>query len=285
MKNLFKLAILVITFGFGLTTNAQTKPIEKSLLWEVSGKRLTKPSYLFGTVHMICEKDYILRPKVTEALAKTTKLALEVNLADPNEIAYMQKASIGAELLSKRLTPTQLTNLENILQKQAGISVKQIDNFTMMTVMSLLSMKSFGCQNLKLYEMELITKAKENKKDIIGLETIKDQMDFLDKSYSDEKMLDYFKYINEAETQKLVQNYVDENLMGIYQDVTNPNTMDANGKKWMLDVRNTNWVKQMPELMQKESVFFAVGSGHLAGDTGLINLLRKEGYTVKPVMN
>jgi uncharacterized protein YbaP (TraB family) len=41
----------------------------------------------------------------------------------------------------------------------------------------------------------------------------------------------------------------------------------------------------MPELMKTESTFFAVGSAHLAGELGVINLLRKAGYSVKPVMN
>jgi len=285
MKNIFKSVIAIVVVFIGFATHAQTKTTENSLLWEVSGNGLTKPSYLFGTVHMICEKDYILRPKVKDAFAKTTKLALEVDVTDPNELAYMQKVMMGTELLSKKLSTSQLTSLESILQKQAGMSVNQIDNYTMATVMSLLAVKSFGCQNLKMYEMELSTQAKEDKKVIIGLETIKEQMDFIDKSYSEDQMLEYFKYINEAETQKLVQNYVSENLSAIYKDVTDEMVMDANAKKWMLDVRNANWMKKMPELMKTESVFFAVGSGHLAGEQGVINLLKKAGYTVKPVMN
>ncbi|MBC8172521.1 MAG: TraB/GumN family protein, partial [Chitinophagales bacterium] len=33
-----------------------------SLLWEISGNGLTKPSYLFGTVHLIDKKDFHVRP-------------------------------------------------------------------------------------------------------------------------------------------------------------------------------------------------------------------------------
>ena len=56
-------------------------------------------------------------------------------------------------------------------------------------------------------------------------------------------------------------------------------------KKEILDNRNLNWIKIMPELMEKETVFFAVGSAHLGGEFGVINLLKKAGYIVKPVMN
>jgi uncharacterized protein len=53
----------------------------------------------------------------------------------------------------------------------------------------------------------------------------------------------------------------------------------------LLDNRNKNWVTQLKTLMKNESVFVAVGAGHLVGEKGLIALLKKEGYTLKPVLN
>jgi hypothetical protein len=53
----------------------------------------------------------------------------------------------------------------------------------------------------------------------------------------------------------------------------------------LLDKRNTNWVAQLNKIMKKESVFIAVGAGHLVGEMGLISLLRKAGYTLRPLEN
>ncbi len=53
----------------------------------------------------------------------------------------------------------------------------------------------------------------------------------------------------------------------------------------LLNDRNKNWVKQLKEIMKKESVFVAVGAGHLTGQEGLISLLKKEGYKVEPLLN
>jgi hypothetical protein len=47
--------------------------------------------------------------------------------------------------------------------------------------------------------------------------------------------------------------------------------------------RNENWIPVMAVMMKKRPVFFAVGAGHLAGDNGVIKLLRKAGYTLTPV--
>lgn len=47
--------------------------------------------------------------------------------------------------------------------------------------------------------------------------------------------------------------------------------------------RNNNWIKQMPSIMKEYSTLFAVGAGHLTGERGLLNLLRKQGYTLEPI--
>ncbi|HEY5392984.1 MAG TPA: TraB/GumN family protein, partial [Hanamia sp.] len=53
----------------------------------------------------------------------------------------------------------------------------------------------------------------------------------------------------------------------------------------LLKDRNKNWVEQLNTIMKRESVFVAVGAGHLVGENGLVSLLRKEGYTVEPLVN
>ncbi|TCD12686.1 hypothetical protein EZ449_01180 [Pedobacter frigidisoli] len=51
----------------------------------------------------------------------------------------------------------------------------------------------------------------------------------------------------------------------------------------LLKNRNLAWMKILPEIMNKQTAFIAVGAGHLIDQWGLINLLRKSGYTVKPI--
>jgi uncharacterized protein YbaP (TraB family) len=60
---------------------------------------------------------------------------------------------------------------------------------------------------------------------------------------------------------------------------------DKKYEELLLTRRNINWIGQLKAIMHKESVFVAVGAGHLVGEKGLINLLRKEGYTVEPLAN
>ena len=291
MKKIFKsiavVAVLLISSG----VFAQAKKVEsinsndKSLLWEISGNGLSKSSYLYGTIHMICGNDYLLSDKTKKAFTASDNLVLEVNLSDPKQLSVAQQLAYGKEPLSKTLSPEQLNDLDALLQKRTGMTVKQVDKFSLMTVMSLITMKSFGCVDIKSYEMEFIAMAKESDKSVTGFETLQSQMDFLSKGYSDAEMITMLQESNDDTTKKMVQNYIQENLPELYKDITAPKVMNEKARKWLLDVRNENWVVKMPDMMKDKSTFFAVGAAHLLDEQGVINLLRKKGYIVKPILN
>lgn len=287
MKTIFRFAVLLFIFIFPAAISAQTKSpkLENSLLWEVSGKGLKKPSYLYGTIHMICSKDYFLSEKTKKAFDVSDKLYLEINFTDPNEMSQMQQLAMGKEPLSKKLTREQLAKLDSILKKSTGMGVQQVDSFSLLTVLSLISMKSFGCADLKFYEMEFSEAAKKRNVSIYGLETVKSQFEILENAYSNDEILKLLEESTAEESEQLVTAYKNENIDSMYALTTDEKFTSEKTKKQILDNRNVNWVKAMPELMKQNSAFFAVGAGHLGGELGVINLLRKEGYTVKPIMN
>ncbi|MFH6993063.1 TraB/GumN family protein [Flavobacterium sp. FlaQc-48] len=283
MKNLLQSAVTAIAIICSASTGAQTKApkLENSLLWEISGNGLSKPSYVYGTIHGICPSDYFMAEKTKIAFQKSDKLILEINLSDPNEMAEAQKRNISSEPLSKKLAPAQLSKLDSILQKNTGFKVKQLDGFTLAAVMGFISVKTFDCETLKSYESDFIDLAKKENKTIAGFETVQKQTDMLANAYTDAELMETVGDFSKAETREMVEDYKAENLMNL--NAANEKAMNANVIKLILDDRNKDWAKRMPEMMKKESLFVAVGVGHLPGKDGVINLLRKAGYKVKPV--
>ncbi|WP_202700450.1 TraB/GumN family protein [Flavobacterium sp. UGB4466] len=287
MKKLVTSALAVIALVFSGTTQAQNKSpeLENSLLWEVSGNGLSKSSYLYGTIHAICSKDYFLSEKTKKAFDASTELVLEIDLADPKEMADMQQMAMGKEPLSKKLSPQQLAKLGVILEKATGMTVKQVDALSLATVMSLIAVKSFGCDDIKFYEMEFIEQAKKRNIDIGGLETVKSQVKVLENAYTDDELLNMLEGLNTSLTSESVAFYKTENIKGLYGVTVDEKMSSEKTNKIILDDRNGNWVKKMPQLMKNQSVFFAVGSAHLGGEYSVFNLLRKGRYKVKPIMN
>ena len=54
-------------------------------------------------------------------------------------------------------------------------------------------------------------------------------------------------------------------------------------KENLLVKRNKNWIPKIEQLIQQKTCFIAVGAGHLAGENGILELLRKQGFTVEPI--
>ena len=73
--------------------------------------------------------------------------------------------------------------------------------------------------------------------------------------------------------------------LGALVNLINKDEATSEYEPLLLSDRNKNWVEQLKTQMKTQSVFTAVGAGHLVGNKGLINLLKKEGYMVEPLVN
>lgn len=282
MKHRINSLLLVIVLVLGINrVHAQEA---SSILWEISGKGLAKPSYLYGTIHLMCPEDFEIKEKTKRAFEKSSKLVLELNFADTAELRSLQRFAVGEKKLSEQLNSEQLHKLELIL-KENKMTLAQVDQLSGMTLMSLLIAKSLPCQQQKYYEFEFMRMAKQAGHSIGGLETVAEQMGAANKSFSLTDIIDQYGDIAEyrAFFSKMVAAYKAESYVALGELVRDRRYMNDQAERVMLTDRNHNWIVRMPAMMQQESVFFAVGAGHLGGTEGVINLLKKEGYTVKPV--
>lgn len=287
MKTLIKLGFAALLSMSSITANAQKKNTDNnSLLWEVSGNGLSKPSYIAGTFHVLCSKDFEIKPKVWNALNKAENFVMEINYTDQNEMLAMQKMMNADQKISEQLTPAEATELNNVLADY-GTDLKKVDNHSPQALYTLIATKAIPCpQNeVKMYEIELLKKALEGKKKIAGLEKVNDQIYAIGKAYNLKETISQLKLGNEYSiaSKKMTEAFKNENLKDLDQLIKDPRFMNKEQEKYVLTDRNNKWVETIPQIMKDKSTFFAVGSGHLLGENGLIHLLKSKGYTVKPV--
>ncbi|MDR6372829.1 uncharacterized protein YbaP (TraB family) [Chryseobacterium bernardetii] len=288
MKNLIKLGFAALLSLNFITANAQNKNsnTENSLLWEVSGNGLSKPSYITGTFHILCSKDFEIKPKVLKALENSENFVMEINYTDPAEMMSLQKMFKADKKISDQLSPEEAKELNTILANY-GTDLKSIDSSSPQALYALLSTKAIPCPRteVKLYEMELLQKAIKDKKGIKGLEKVEDQMQSINKAYDLKSIITQLKMDKEYQLlfSQMIEAFKNENVQSLYSLFKDERFMNAQQEKAMLTNRNLNWVKIMPDMMKKESSLFAVGGSHLMGENGIIPLLRAKGYTVKPV--
>ncbi|AWI26031.1 TraB/GumN family protein [Flavobacterium pallidum] len=263
-------------------------PTEKSLLWEISGNGL-KTSYLFGTMHATC--DATLSPKVTEGLDNTQQLYLELDMDDTSLQLQMMKGlnMAGGKKMSDLATPEDYATVDAFLKKNMGISLKTMNTLKPFFVSSLMITKLLDCPMLSI-EQELMKKATESNKEVLGLETVDEQMSVFDAIPYEEQMKELVKTAKDdmandkKEFQELYALYQKQDLNGMLEmSKESKNEMTSKFDAELLTNRNANWIPRIIKIATEKPTFFGVGAAHLGGEKGVIALLRKKGYTVKAV--
>lgn len=286
MKNLKTISAVLMLVFIGMTGFSQQN--DTSLLWKVAGNGI-KTSYVFGTFHMLPKEDFILKDKVKDAFAASELIVLELDMDDPAMQMEMLKHSAmpaGTTLL-EYLDTDEYTLIDTYLKEKVGAGLEQFKNYKPLMVSSMVMMGYLGKDHAS-YEATIIGMAKEQQKEIKGLETVEYQMNVFDQQPYDEQLNDVVKLLNEKEGMtkmftKMVANYKTEDIDGLYHFMsdyfTGEGQMDA-----MLHTRNANWIPKIGEYSKEQTVFYGVGAGHLGGSLGVVNLLREAGYTVTPVL-
>lgn len=287
-------ALFVLVFLTVLTIPAQTvkTAVNSGLLYEISGKNLKKPSYLFGTIHLICEKDMFPAEKLKSYLGQTEQLMLELDLDDTD---VMQKATKGFVLADGKtmkdyLKPEEYTKIDEVFKNYLGVSYDRFQTFkpVMATVILLTSPKVIGCQPPSAYDIFLMQAATANKMPILGLETVEAEIAALD-AQPLEKQIESLnkmaanpeKSFDEFKTQ--YQLYLAQNSDELYNLTVRQFKADGSSQIKLLDERNASWIPVIEKNIRVAPSFIGVGAGHLGGKKGVVNLLRAKGYQVKMI--
>ncbi|TCK64682.1 hypothetical protein DFQ05_2665 [Winogradskyella wandonensis] len=278
---------LLLTFLSIFTSNAQQ--LENSTLWKISGNGLETPSYLFGTIHITC--DATLDANVKKALDETEQLVLELDMDEPNMQAEMMQHLYMKDGLTLKdiVSEEDYEAIDNMLKKHMGISVTMMQTMKPFFLSAALYPKLIDCPMMS-FEEELIKVAKQQDEEIKGLETIDFQISMFDEIPYEEQAKDLIRSAKDdlaydkSMFAKMMKIYKEENISAMI-DMMNDETYGSVSKYQdkLLDNRNKNWIPKIGKYAKEKPTFFGVGAGHLAGKNGVINLLRKAGYTVEAV--
>jgi uncharacterized protein YbaP (TraB family) len=285
MKKLVALLLAALSIVQG---KAQA-PKEKTLLWKITGEGITSPSYLYGTFHLLCPNDFFMHDSVKQAFHQTKKLYLEIDMDDPKMMAKMMKGIMmkDGHNLKEYLSQEDFDTCAAIFKAKTNIPLSMVATYKPFMLTSMLYPSMIGCQPVA-FEKEFEKMAKADSMTIEGLETIEDQLAVFDAvPYKMQaKMLK--KALLEMDKGKqqfddMVKLYNNKNVAALHDNVSG-DTEVGKYEKLLLDKRNKNWIPVIQSLTKQQPTFIAVGAGHLGGKNGVINLLRKAGLTVTPIM-
>lgn len=285
--NFVKFSVVFAVFIVSYIANAQK--LENSLLWKISGNGIEKPSFLYGTMHAVCETN--INENVLKAFEQTNQLYLEIDMDDPNLQATMMNKMMmeNGVTISSLVSEEESKIIDTFLKENVGFSLKTIDTFKPFMISSMYLPKLLDCP-MKAVDMELMKIATEQNEEVLGLETIESQLIIFDKipyKIQVEEILKTAKnnmVKDKEEMNKMLSIYKNENIEKMLElSLESENKMFAEYTDDLLTKRNKNWIPTIEKVTKEKPTLFAVGAAHLAGDNGVIKLLRTKGYKVEAV--
>lgn len=278
----------------GLLTAAITfSQTPHTLLWRISGKGITRPSYLFGTMHILCASDARLTDSLKAAIAVCDEVYFEINLSDMsdmlNSIKYMRMND--SKKLSDLLKPDEYARVKDYFARHSSLlPFSMLERFKPMLISGLIEEQGLDCQTTDGMELMIMQELRTEKKPVNGLETAAFQAGLFDSIPYEQQAKELVNYIDSADenkkaTRQLAELYIHQDLDSIGQ----LSDKDDPGMSGYMDLllynRNRKWARELDTLLPGKSLLIAVGAAHLPGKEGVIELLRREGYTVDPIKN
>jgi uncharacterized protein len=264
-----------------------------AVLYEISGGGLTHTSYVFGTIH--------LRDKRVFEQVNNKKDSLWYCFKHCDIIAgelKFDKKEFKEAAVDKVLLP-EGTTLQSLLSAEEYEKVKAYAKET-------LGWKALLIDRLKpLFSISLFTEAMEKsdynypldvylqeqgqkkKKEIAGIETIDEQLQALAAMSLRDQAQELLNFVNNPtesreELEQMIRLYQARKLLDLYALLTTSGMSDSVETALLTD-RNKLMVFRIETMMLRKPVFAAIGSAHLPGDKGVLELLRKKGYKVRAV--
>lgn len=285
------LIIFLLIIGLGSeTARAQEQP---GVFYSVTGKDLKDSSWLYGTYHLVPGSYLEEIPLVKRAFQKAGHLVVETVL----DSAAMQQSMVHGVMrehtLSQLIDSASFNELDKVLKQFTGQGIDRFQSLKPMAIMLMLSMQALleqGNTRLSRYHglpLDAYFAAEQQKagKTLTPLETVEHQSRLLFNTLTEQAQADLLKnYLANRKEQEtlglqLLNDYFQHDL-GKLEALSTKMSAVTGPMDHLLEKRNHQWMQKLPEIMRGESGFIAVGALHLAGDNGLIALLRKAGYNV-----
>jgi uncharacterized protein YbaP (TraB family) len=296
--------ILFFTLLFCAAINSYAQErTAHTLLWEITKDGIETKSYLYGTIHVRDKRVFGLSDSILAAI-HNSKLFVAEALVDEDEVK---------KLLPHLLLPPEI-KLQNLIgkrdykvlveilkSKNMGIYRLVIKKMKPLLVATLLEESAMPKDKQELLDEHLQTLAKNKKIPIIGLETAQEQMSAIDSIPLDEQTQMLKAIIEERRNNKvkpakdksaandyetLLSLYLSQNIDALSQLANKMDTSERNNfSKYLLDDRNTVMAERIAKITDEQPTFIAIGAAHLGGANGVITLLRKRNYQVRPIQN
>ena len=283
--------ILTITASLFLATAGLADDGQRLPLWQVDGQQ--NRVYLLGSIHLLREQDHPIPDAIYDAYEDAEMLYMELDMDDmdpfegqalTNELGLIKDDRTLRDLMGPDLF-AQAASLAEAAQIPLGLLEKSEPWFAAMNVEIMLLMR-IGFNPLFGIENHLMELAAADGKEILGFETMRQQLEFLDGLSQEAQQEMLIQALSEgSEMQDMMDSmieawrtgdteFMEENLLADMENYPELNRI-------IVVDRNNAWTDTIETLLDDPTDYLIiVGALHLIGDHGVPSLLESRGHSV-----
>ena len=259
---------------------------KNSLLWQITPADGGAASYLFGTMHVRDLRAFGWLELAKERMAECSSFATEFDFSETDPVALAAALSLPeGKTLQDFLSRGAWKLLDHYAQKKLQTSAESLKYQHPMTVSTLLSTAFMADEMSHSLDETLWHYAHVLGMKTTGVETFSDQIDTLHRIPFKLHISGLTWVLKNHKRQhtrlkKMMQRYAKGEIHALYKSAKK----DAKGmRKVLLYRRNRLMAERFAEITETETLFCAVGAGHLAGGKGMLRLLKNAGFKVMPI--
>jgi uncharacterized protein len=282
-----KIWILFLSLSLSAIGQAQTS---NALLWKISKKGSKKVSYIFGSMHTNDSLANTFSSEWWKAFERSKVFVGEVNATDMSGMLEGMAAVMMKDTsLNDLYTPEEYKEVSDFIDSRldgfvAGFAKKMKPFFIMAMITEKPEEKG---PYSEVMDIRLQKVAQEQKKKIVGLETMKEQTEsvaIMDLKEQARLLLEFARNFDSPDynLDKMLEIYYSQSLDELQNYAVKfeyPNELMTS----LLDGRNKRFMERLAPLLKKGKVFCMVGALHLPGKNGILEMLKANGFVVEPV--
>jgi uncharacterized protein YbaP (TraB family) len=286
--------IFLISFWTVANTAHAQRTTKKNFLWSVTTDKAT--IYLLGSIHLLTSDSYPLDKNIETAYRNSKKVVFETDIGGMNATAVREKMTIRAlypegQTLQQNIAPKTYRLLEKKVI-EVGLSMNQLNRlrpWMCALTLVLLELQKMGLDPNYGIDRYFFNKARQDKKEMVFLESIEYQINLFAEMNSQEEESFLQQMLKDLEVVETMLTDIvsawetgDAEQLGSILTISFKDHQDIYHR--FLTQRNKTWLSKIEGLMAYgDNALIIIGAGHLVGPDNLLQLIKDKGYTVEQI--
>jgi uncharacterized protein len=258
-------------------------------VWSIQGSKNTV--YLAGSVHAL-PKEYADFPAQLEhAYAEAEAIVMEVDLDDLNPLEAVQ-------FITSRGTLPADQSLEDVIGAEGyvtvskladslglpAIAIQRLEPWAAAMVLTQMALMKSGFDPELGIDMQIVERAKRDRKPVDGLETVVEQLGIFDDRDLQEQAKFLIDSANDVATlpedlERLVTAWREGDMQSLEKEFQKERAQAPQLYDRLLGDRNRAWLPKIEALLDGDQDYLVVvGTLHFVGRDGLLDLLKRAGH-------